>query len=225
MQISNVPFSLILTILISIGCVSSAYTETCKLKEGKLSVAVNVKGASQLITWSANDKIKRKSTSASYYSNKGQTNIYSGTGDKRAANLPQDLLTTDYRLDTPFAFSHDNKMLISAVYENNIALIPSREAYIINSLDKKVIKNIKTDYLLSLAWSPSDKYIALLLSKDVTGQKWRGPLHWLYRQMGHPISYYNLTLGLYSRNGEFICFEIIEEQLELGTGYIIDWVK
>jgi hypothetical protein len=74
----------------------------------------------------------------------------------------------------------------------------------------------------SLAFSPTDKYIAVLSKQDVTSQKWKGPVDWIAKLLGHPRQYNTLYVDIYNLDGEMICRKLLIEKLLQGRGYI-DW--
>ena len=114
-------------------------------------------------------------------------------------------------------------MLIASIHPNNAVLIPSRKIALIALISKRLVSVIETEYGVdSLAWSPTGRYFAVLLSEDATGQKWKGPLDWISRSLGHPIPYNTLYIEIYNSDGKFICRKLLIKKLPYGRGYI-DW--
>jgi WD40 repeat protein len=105
-------------------------------------------------------------------------------------------------LEVPFAVSHNGEMLISSIYPGGHTLLTSKTFGIIDLKSRKLLRAIDTGYYVeSLAWSPTDKYFAVLSSQDVTNQKWKNPLEWLGKFLGHPSQYYTLYVDIYERYG------------------------
>lgn len=202
--------------------VAYIHADTCEFEGHGLRIFISGTDKSWLFIWSAKG-IEKQIIAYFTVDSDERNNVYTGSGAKRSAGLPQDLFGPDARLDAPFASSHDGKMLIASIYPNSIALIPSRKFVILNLKSKKVLHVVEAEYsVLSLAWSPTDKYFAVLLSQDATGQKWKGPLDWISKFLGHPISYNTLYLSIYNLDGQCVCKKVLIEKLAHGRGYI-DW--
>jgi len=206
--------------LMSLGV--CGYADTCGVEGDGLRIYILGRNESWSYIWSGGKTIKQKTTKPHEYF-EDRLNRYKSLGDKRSLGLPQYLLGPDVRLDVPFDVSKDGKMLIGSIHPNNVVLIRSRKIALIALISKTLVSVIETDYGVdSLAWSPTGKYFAVLLSEDATRQKWKGPLDWISRFLGHPIPYNTLYIEIYSSDGKFICRKPIVKELAYGRGYI-DW--
>lgn len=230
MKVFHIDFQLILKfIIISIAIivfmpwVCHIYADTCGFEGSGLRIYIAGMDESWSFIWSASG-IEKQKTAYSSVDSEDRLNMYRGSGDERSAGLPQDILGADMRLDVPFAVSHNGQMLISSVYPNHTPpLIISQKFAIIDLKTKRLLRIIETEhYVDSMAWSPTDKYFAVLLSQNVTSQKWKGPLDWISKFVGHPISYYTLYIAIYNFDGQFICKKTLIEKLAHGRGYI-EW--
>jgi hypothetical protein len=196
--------------------------DTCDFAGRGMRIFISGPDESWSFVWSATG-MQKQTISSSDADSADRLNVYRGSGDKRSESLPQDLVGPDMRFDVPFALSHGKTRLIASIYPDSVALIVSRKFAIVDIKAKRVLRTIEEDYdILSLAWSPTDSYFAVLLSQDVTDQKWKGPLDWISRFLGHPISYYTLYIAIYDHEGQFICKKLLIEKLEHGRGYV-DW--
>lgn len=198
------------------------YPYTCELEGRGLRIFISGTDESWSFIWSVKG-IEKQKTASSTVDSEDRLDMYRGSGDKRSESLPQNLIGPNLRFDVPFAVSHDEKMLIASIYRDSIALIASRKFAIIDLKSKKVLHVIEAEYdVCSLAWSPTDKYFAVLLSQDATGQKWKGPLDWISKLLGHPISDNTLYVSIYSLDGQFVCKKLLIEKLAHGRG-CLDW--
>jgi WD40 repeat protein len=202
--------------------VAHVCADTCDLAGHGMQICISGTDESRLFIWSAKGVEKQK-TASSTGDSEDRLNMASGASDKRSESLPQDLVGPDLRFDVPFALSHDRTMLIATIHPNFIALPLSRKFAIVDLKNRKALHVIETkDYVESLAWSPTDKYLAVLFSQDATGQKWKGPLDWISKFLGHPISYYTFYIAIYDRAGQSICKKLLIEKVPQGGGYI-EW--
>jgi hypothetical protein len=196
--------------------------DDCNIAGDGLRIYISGSDESWLFSWSAMGIEKQTISPSDAYSG-DRLNVYRGSGDKRSESLPQDLIGPNLRFDVPFALNNGKTILLSAIYHDSVVLIVSRKFAIIDITSRKVLRIIEEDYdVLSLGWSPTDNYFAVLLSQDVTEQKWKGPLDWISRFLGHPISYYTLYIAIYDRDGQFLCKKLLIEKLPYGRGYI-EW--
>ena len=198
------------------------YADTCGVEGNGMQVYILGRNECWLFTWSGEKTIKQKTERQHPYFEE-RLNRYSSLGDKRSLGLPHHLLGPDARLDVPFDMSKDSQMLIASVHPNNAVLIPSQKIALIALINKTLVSVIETDYgVNSLAWSPAGKYFAVLLSEDATRKKWKGPLDWISRSLGHPIPYNTLYIEIYNSEGKFVCRKVLMKKLAYGRGYI-DW--
>ena len=202
--------------------VPNIYADGCNSLGSGLRINISGIDESWLFIWSASGIEKQKGV----YSSEDfsfRLNIHRPSSDKRSGDLPQDLLGVGMRLDVPFAMSHNGQMLISSAYPDRYVLILSKRFAIIDLKTRKLLRVIDTGYYVrSLAWSPTGKYFAVLSSKDVTSQKWKGPVDWIAKFLGHPRQYYTLYVDIYNINGEMVCRKLLIEKLLQGRGYL-DW--
>lgn len=202
--------------------VAHVCADTCDFVGRGLRIYISGTDESWSFIWSAKG-IEKQAMLSSNADSGDRLNVYRGSGDKRSESLPQDLIGPNLRIDVPFALNYGKTILIASIYRDSIALIPSRKFAMIDIKSRKVLRIIEEDYdLLSLAWSPTDAYFAVLLSQDATDQKWKGPLDWISNFLGHPISYYTLYIAIYDRDGQFICKTLLIEKLAHGRGYV-EW--
>jgi WD40 repeat protein len=202
--------------------VANIYADGCNSLGSGLRINISGMDESWLFRWSASGIEKQKGvySGEEFYK---RLNIYKGPGDKRSGELPQNLISAGTRFDVPFAVSHNGQMLISSIYPDRIVLIPSNRFAIIDLKSGKLLRVIETgDYVRSLAWSPTDKYFAALIGQDVTSQKWKSPMDWIAKFLGHPRQYNTLYVGIYNLGGEMLCRRLLIEKVEQGSGYI-DW--
>jgi WD40 repeat protein len=208
--------------LVFMPWVPNIYADGCTSLGSGLRINISGIDESWLFIWSASGIEKQKNVH-SWEDSDERLNIHRPSSDKRSGELPQDLLGPGMRLDVPFAVSHNGQMLISSIYPEGFVLIISKRFAIIDLKSRKLLRVIDTGYYVhSLAFSPTDKYIAVLLSQDVTSQKWKGPVDWIAKFLGHPRQYYTLYVDIYNSNGEIVCRKLLIEKLLQGRGYL-DW--
>lgn len=195
----------------------------CKSELIGLSVFLASKQKQWSITWDADGVHKRD---ADYYGNiKNRTNIQDSRGDKRSEKLPHHLLKNDQQFNIPFDISEKGNLLIASIYNREIVLPYSRKLAIVDLKKQKILKIIETEYAIrSLRWAPSNKEFAVLYSKVVTDQVFKGPMDWLGQLLGHPVQYDTFYLTVYNAEGMLLCIEQVAEKLPIADGYI-DWKK
>ncbi len=219
--ISKVVIARIAT-LIFMPMVAYIYADICEFEGRGLEIFTSGADESWSFIWSVKG-IEKKKIGYFTVDSDERNNVYTGSGAKRSADLPQNLFSPDTRLDAPFTVSHDGRKLIASIYPNSIALTPSRKFVILELKSKKVLHVIEAEYsVLSFAWSPTDKYFAVLFSEDVTHKKWKGPQDWFSKFLGHPISYNTLYVAIYNLDGTIICKKLLIKKLAHGRGYI-EW--
>ena len=203
-------------------CVPKTHVDGCNSLGSGLRINISGIDEAWLFIWSASAIEKQKGVH-SWEDFEKRVNIYRSAGDERSRGLPQDLLGARMRFDVPFAVSHNGQMLISSIYPDRIVLSLPKRFAIIDLDSKRLLRVIDTGYYVeSLAWSPTDKYFAVLLSQDVTKQKWKGPGDWISGFFGHPRSYNTLYVDIYNLDGEMVCRKLLIEKLLHGRGYL-DW--
>jgi len=175
------------------------------------------------ITWDADGVHKRN---ADYYGNiKDRTNIQDSRGDKRADTLPHHLLKNNEQFNIPFDVSEKGTLLITTIYNREIVLPWSKKLAVVDLKNKKMLKIIETEYYVrSLGWAPGNQQFAVLYSKIVTDQVFKGPLDWLGQLLGHPVQYDTFYVAAYSAEGRLLCIGQVAEKLPTAEGYI-DWEK
>ena len=200
--------------------VPSIYANVCNSLGSGLRINISGVDESWLFIWSVSGIEKQRGVySSEDFENR--LNITRPTSDKRSEGLPQHLVGTGMRVDVPFAVSHNGQMLIASVYPDGYVLIISKGFAIIDLKSGKMLRIIDTGYYVrSLALSPTDKYFAVLLAEDVTSKKWKSPMDWITKFLGHPRQYYTLYVGIYNLDGEMICRKLLIEKLLLGRGYL-----
>ena len=212
----------IVIVLVYPPCDSYVYADACGVEGNGMQTYILGRKECWLFTWSGEKTIKQKTARQHPYF-EDRLNRYNSLGNKRSLGLPQYLLGPDVRLDVPFDASKDGQMLIASIHPNNAVLIPSRKIALIALISKRLVSVIETEYGVdSLAWSPTGEYFAVLLSEDATRQKWKGPLDWISRSLGHPIPHNTLYIEIYNSDGKFICRKLLIKKLPYGRGYI-DW--
>lgn len=217
----TIAINLALLALIVMSSECLANNDSCCLPEGVLQIAIFGSDDSRLATWH-NNTINFQEKNFGYYES---TNRYKSLSDQQSSyDLPQQLSDAHYRFDIPYAKSFDNSFLITSVYPDREVLEPTQEVALLNLIDKKLIGSIKfKKSVLSVLWSPSARSVAILLREDMTGKKIPSPSDLLGKILGHPISYYNLSVAVYSQNGQFACERNIATKIRLGSGYIVEW--
>ncbi len=209
-------------VILFMPCFDYVYGDACDVEGRGLRIYISGTKDSWSFIWSLKG-IERQKTTSSIVDSEGRLNMASGASNKRSESLPQNLVGPDLRLDVPFAASRGRGMLIASVHRNFMALELSRKIALIDVKGNRLLHVIETkDYVRSLAWSPSDKYFAVLYSRDVTSQKWKGPLDWISKFLGHPVSYYTMYVAIYSSDGKLVCERVLIEKLAHGRGYI-EW--
>ena len=208
--------------LVLMSCVPKAHVDGCNSFGSGLRINISSSDNAWLFTWSASG-IKKQKSVYSWQDFEFRLNVYRFTGDKRSSKLPQDLLGAGMHLEVPFAVSHNGEVLISSIYPEGYTLRTSKTFAIIDLKSRKLLRVIDTGYFVeSLAWSPTDKYFAVLSSQNVTSQNWKGPGDWLSGFFGHPRHYYTLYVDIYNLEGEMVCRKLLIEKLLIGRGYL-DW--
>jgi hypothetical protein len=212
---------LITIIFMSFGACVCA--DTCGVEGNGMEIYILGRDEYWSFTWASEKTINRKTQRPPVYIEE-RLNRYSSLGDKRSLDLPQYLLPPDMRLDVPYDVSKDGHMLIGSLYPRNVAVLtPSRDIALIAPDSSRLVKVIKTQYgVESLAWSPTGRYFAVLLSENATSQKWKGPLDWISGFLGHPIPYNTLHIEIYNSDGRFVCRRGLINKLAYGRGFI-DW--
>jgi hypothetical protein len=209
--------------------VAEVVTDPCGLEGSILRIGVTWEEESRFYAWSASG-VELTETRKMAYSPAAVAppgSVYAlGTWRRvgHIAGVPQDLLGTNVRLDTPFAVSHDGQLLIISVYspESELTSPPSRKIALIDLKRKAPIRTLEAEHeVRALAWAPSGKYFAVLLSQDVTKEKWKGPLDLFARLVGHPISYYSLYAATYDLDGRLLCEKRLAEKVPQGSGYVV----
>lgn len=209
--------------------VAEVVTDPCGLEGSILRIGMTWDEESRLYAWSASG-LELTETRKMAYSPPAVAppgSVYAmGTWKwvGRSAGVPQDFLGSDVRLDTPFAVSPDGQLLVISVYpaRGALQLSPSRKIALVDLKSRVLMRTIEAEYeVRALAWAPSGKYFAVLLSQDVTKEKWKGPLDWCACLVGHPISYYSLCAATYDLEGRRLCEKRVKEKLAHGRGYIV----
>jgi hypothetical protein len=200
--------------------------DKCGPEEGFVQIGIAGSGKSWFYEWSSSGlKLTEKRNDESFAEvSAPEESVYAGEWYEKVAGLPQDFLSTGERLDTPFAVSPDGQWLISAVYpgSGSVMLSPSRTLALIDRKSKRLVCNFQAQYKVkSLAWAPSGKHFAVLLSHDVTKEVWKGPLDWFASLVGHPISHHTLYAAIYDLQGKLLCEKRIIEKLSIGRGYLV----
>ena len=211
--------------LVLMSCVQNIRDDGCDSLGSGLRINIEGDGEDWLFKWSGNriNRIERQRSVYSWEDFKYRLNVQRSTGDKRSSKLPQDLIGAGKRFDVPFAVSHNGQMLISSIYPDQYILRVSERYAIINLNNRKLLRVIDAGYyVLSLAWSPADKYFAVLSSQRVSGQIWNWPGDLLSGLFGHPRQYYTLYVDIYNLEGEMVCRKLLIEKLLGGFGYL-DW--
>ena len=208
--------------LVFMPWVPNIYADGCNSLGSGLRINISGVDEAWLFIWGASGIEKQKSIH-SWQDFEFRVNVHRSTADERSSKLPQDLLGAGMHLDVPFAVSHNGQMLISSIYPKPDFFLTSKRFAMIDLKSRKLLRVIDTRYYVwSCAWSPSDKYIAVLLSQDVTNQKWKGPVDWITNFLGHPRQYYTLYVDIYNLNGEIVCRKLLIEKVLQGRGYL-DW--
>lgn len=205
----------------------SIYSNTCSSYTDDVKLHIAWDDESWLYTWHANKMQKEQASFADGYA-KERTNVKKGASDKRSESLPQDLMLPDKkRFDVPFDLSHNAELLIAAIYNKSVVLLPSKKFALVDIKRKQIIRMLEIDYYVySLAWAPNGNYFAVLSFDNVTKQTLKrfGPLNIFADFVGHPISYYTFYLSIYDATGTLLCTECIIESIPHGEGYI-EWNK
>ncbi len=214
---------LVICIAIMLLLIFPAAADECKPELHGLTVFLMSKQKQWSLTWDANGVHKGN---ADYYGNiRNRTNIQDSRGDKRAENLPHRLLNNDQQLNIPFDISERSKLLIATIYPRQIVLPWSKKLVVVDLEKNKILKTIETEYYVrSLGWAPDNKQFAVLYSKTVTDQVFKGPLDWLGQFLGHPVQYDTFYVATYNAKGSMLCLEQVAEKLPLAEGYL-DWEK
>ena len=208
--------------LVLMSCVQNIRGDGCdSLGSG---LRINIDGGNEywLFKWSRN-RIERQKSVYSWEDFEYRLNVHRSTGDKRSSKLPQDLIGTGKRFDVPFAVSHNGQLLLSSIYPDEFTLIVSKKFAIIDLKSRKLFRVVDAGYYVSsLAWSPTDKYFAVLSSQIVSGQIWNWPGDCLSGLFGHPRQYDTVYVDIYNLEGEMVCRKLLIKKLLGGRGYL-DW--
>jgi hypothetical protein len=211
----------LVVICISILRTSDVQANGCGLEKGVLRAYLTGPYETWFFTWDTNGVTKQK-IQYTWENFDNRLNIAKSTGDKRSDMLPQNLVGPTQRFDVPFAISHNKHMLISALYPNRFPIMGPQRIAIIDLSNTKILHVIEGGHVLSVEWSPNDEYIAMLWAQDVTDKKWKTPIDWFAKLLGHPISYYKINITIYTTNGKTICEKTIFERFQGDRGYI-EW--
>ncbi len=203
---------------------SEICANTCNPSEGTLNINLTGTYGTWAFSWDAR-RLKKQKAKYNWKDFDNRMNMQGGVSDKRSEGLPKSLAGQNNRFDIPFAYSHNGEKAIAAIHHDGYALPLSRRFALIDIKNAKLVRTFDTEYYVeSVAWSPSDKYFAILASEDATKQKkWKGPLDFLGKLLGHPISYYTFHVTIRDAlSGNEVCRRTIVEQVEQGRGYV-EW--
>jgi len=208
-----------------------ATADECISKLTGLSAYFYSKGDEWVLKWMPDGVHKEKTT---YYDNRKEpyrTNVHDSRGNMRAERLPQALLGPGKQFNVPFDTSRNGELLIACIHKRYEGLglrvpdNPSRQFAIVDLKKQKIIRLIDSEYdIRSLAWSPEDKYFAVLYKEDVTKQVFKGPIDALAEYLGHGNYYGTFYLTVYRADGTAVCAEKVAKKLPNAMSYI-DWGK
>ncbi len=213
------------TIILADEIVTSCYPQ-----EGVVKVGIRVNEMLSTYQWSTNKLtlIQEKNLQESPVQFPTPFKQYGGDIEKWNIYYPgvdQNMISQESRLDAPFDLSSDETWFVSGLYpaHGDLNYSATNRFAIIYRPERRVFKIMDLSYpVKALTWAPSGKAIAFLLTENVTGDMPWSFSRWFAEKIGHHISYYNLSVAFYDRNGNEICNHQFRERAAYGGGYL-EW--
>lgn len=173
-----------------------------------------------------NNNIKVTKNNKYNYDKSNATNAWATVQDSRSEPLNHLRLSDNIRLDMPYIFSNDGKLLLAAVHKNTYFLDSTKKIAVIDTSKNKLISMIDLEhYVRSVYFGPCNNKIAVLLAEDVTGKRPASPIDLLAKLVGHDTQYLNLYIYFYDIKGQLLSKRTVDEYVRHGDGYIVSWTR
>ncbi|MEF8770625.1 hypothetical protein [Candidatus Accumulibacter contiguus] len=207
---------------------ASNSNEACQIPEGRIRATVTGSEEYWVYEWYGRlvNLVQNNKQPLSVLGTAPEGAVYGGKWNLQKSSNPQEIMGRESRLDTPFAVSADGGWLVAAIYppSGQLSLSPSRKVALIERKTSRVARVVDAQReIMSLAWAPSGKYFAALVSRNVTDSKLKTPKDWFAKGIGHPIPYYSLGIAIFGLDGRLICEQHLKQKLAYGQGYL-SWI-